>query len=171
MRLGAGWVSHPKGMLTACGGGGGRDYQGRLQDETIRDQPGADLPGGWVVWWIGQTPAAPSGREWQGAQTGQCAAELAFAGPALGQMQGGRRAERVSLPAREKKRRRRVLVVTACSARPIRAVQRNLWIAMGTIPFHHQWLAMHWHRYHWNGYHLIDARRGRTDWECGCEKD
>ena len=81
MRLGAGWVSHPKGMLTACGGGGGRDYQGRLQDETIRDQPGADLPGGWVVWWIGQTPAAPSGREWQGAQTGQCCpASTIFAG-------------------------------------------------------------------------------------------
>ena len=56
-------------------------------------------------------------------------------------------------------------MVTTSSARPIRAVQRNLWIAMGTIPFHHQWLAMHWHRYHWNGYHLIDARRGRTDWK------
>ena len=38
------------------------------------------------------------------------------------------RAERVSRPAREKKRRRRVLVVTSCSPRPIRAVQRaRLW--------------------------------------------
>ena len=35
-----------------------------------------------------------------------------------------RRAERVSLPAMEKKRRRRVLVVTICSPRPMRAVQR-----------------------------------------------
>ena len=35
-----------------------------------------------------------------------------------------RRAERVSRPAREKKRRRRVLVVTICSPRPSRAVQR-----------------------------------------------
>ena len=35
-----------------------------------------------------------------------------------------RRAERVSRPAREKKRRRRVLVVTSCSPRPMRAVQR-----------------------------------------------
>ena len=35
-----------------------------------------------------------------------------------------RRAERVSRPAREKKRRLRVLVVTTCSPRPIRAVQR-----------------------------------------------
>ena len=39
-----------------------------------------------------------------------------------------RRAERVSRPAREKKRRLRVLVVTSCSPRPIRAVQRaKLW--------------------------------------------
>ena len=34
------------------------------------------------------------------------------------------RAERVSRPAMEKKRRRRVLVVTSCSPRPMRAVQR-----------------------------------------------
>ena len=39
-----------------------------------------------------------------------------------------RRAERVSRPAREKNRRRRVLVVTICSPRPMRAVQRaRLW--------------------------------------------
>ena len=39
-----------------------------------------------------------------------------------------RRAERVSRPAREKKRRRRVLVVTTGSPRPMRAVQRaRLW--------------------------------------------
>ena len=35
-----------------------------------------------------------------------------------------RRALRVMRPAREKKRRRRVLVVTTCSPRPMRAVQR-----------------------------------------------
>ena len=39
-----------------------------------------------------------------------------------------RRAERVIRPARAKKRRLRVLVVTICSPRPIRAVQRaRLW--------------------------------------------
>ena len=38
------------------------------------------------------------------------------------------RAERVIRPAREKNRRRRVLVVTTCSPRPMRAVQRaRLW--------------------------------------------
>ena len=35
-----------------------------------------------------------------------------------------RRTERVNRPAIEKKRRRRVLVVTTCSPRPMRAVQR-----------------------------------------------
>ena len=72
----------------------------------------------------GRLPAPPSGWEWHGPQSGQGAFELGFSGPALGQMQGGRRAERVSRPAREKKRRRRVLVVTSCSPRPMRAVQR-----------------------------------------------
>ena len=39
-----------------------------------------------------------------------------------------RRAERVIRPARAKKRRLRVLVVTICSPKPIRAVQRaRLW--------------------------------------------
>ena len=49
-------------------------------------------------------------------------------------MQGGRRAERVSRPAIEKNRRRRVLLVASCSPRPMRAVQRSrlcaiTWIA------------------------------------------
>ena len=61
---------------------------------------------------------APSGWEWQGAT------ELGFPGPALGRCKVRRRAERVSLPAIEKNRRRRVLVVTICSPRPMRVVQR-----------------------------------------------
>ena len=47
-----------------------------------------------------------------------------FQGQRFGRCKVRRRAERVSRPAREKKRRRRVLVVTSCSPRPIRAVQR-----------------------------------------------
>ena len=55
-------------------------------------------------------------------------------GQRWGQMQGGRRAERVSRPAIEKNRRRRVLSVASCSPRPMRAVQRSrlcaiTWIA------------------------------------------
>ena len=49
-------------------------------------------------------------------------------GQCLGRCKVRRRAERVTRPARPKKRRLRVLVVTICSPRPIRAVQRaRLW--------------------------------------------
>ena len=118
--------SHSKRMLTARSGSAGRDYQGGMQQETLGDRPGSGLRGGWVVWWMGQAPTAPSGRKWQGAQSCQGATQLDFPGPALGKMQSeaARRAERLSRPAIEKKRRRRVLVVTTCSPRPMRAVQR-----------------------------------------------
>ena len=55
--------------------------------EPIRNRPGANKPGGWVVQRMGQAPPAPSGRKRQGAQSSQCAAELGFPGPAPGQMQ------------------------------------------------------------------------------------
>ena len=45
-------------------------------------------------------------------------------GQRLGRCRVNRRAERVSRPARAKNRRRSVLVVTICSPRPMRAVQR-----------------------------------------------
>ena len=45
-------------------------------------------------------------------------------GQRFGRCKVRRRAERVSRPAREQKRRRRVLVVTSCSSRPMRVVQR-----------------------------------------------
>ena len=37
---------------------------------------------------MGRLPAPRSGREWQGAQSGQGVSELGFPGPMLGQMQG-----------------------------------------------------------------------------------
>ena len=60
-----------------------------MQQETLGDQPGSGLRGGWVVWWVGlgQAPAAPSGRKWKGSQSCQGATELVFPGPALGKMQ------------------------------------------------------------------------------------
>ena len=49
-------------------------------------------------------------------------------GQRRGRCRVNRRAERVIRPAKEKNRRRRVLVVTTCSPRPMRAVQRaRLW--------------------------------------------
>ena len=53
-------------------------------------------------------------------------ARLTFSaqGQRSGRCRVNRRAERMSRRAREKNRRRRVLVVTSCSPRPMRAVQR-----------------------------------------------
>ena len=58
-----------------------------MQGETIADRAGATLWGGWVVWWTGQAPSVPSGRQWQGSQSSQGASELGFPRPALWQMQ------------------------------------------------------------------------------------
>ena len=40
-----------------------------------------------MLWWMGHTPTAPSGRKWQGSQSGQGAIELGLPGSALGKMQ------------------------------------------------------------------------------------
>ena len=74
-------------MLTARSGGGGRDYQGGMQQETLGDRPGSGLRGSWVVWWVGQAPAAPSGRKWQRSESSEGVTELGFPGPTLWQMQ------------------------------------------------------------------------------------
>ena len=49
------------------------------------------------------------------------------------------RAERVSRPAMEKKRRRRVLVVTSCSPRPSRVVQRGGYAPSPRRPARRRW--------------------------------
>ena len=81
-----------------------------------------------------RTGRTPSGREWQGAQSRQGVTELGFPGPTLGQMQSeaARRAGEPSGQGEEGfggyQRRRRVLVVTNASPRPMRPVQRaKLW--------------------------------------------
>ena len=58
-------------------------------------------------------------------------------GQTRGRCRVRRRAERVSRPAREKKRRLRVSVVTTCSARPMRAVQRAMLWAITKKPLSH----------------------------------
>ena len=74
-------------MSAARSGAAGRDYQGGMQRETLGDRPGGGLRGGWVVWWMGQAPTAPSGRKWQGAQSCEGVTERGFPGPTLWQMQ------------------------------------------------------------------------------------
>ena len=89
-------------MLAARGGSVGRDGQGSMRQEMLGERPGASLRGGWVVWWMGQEPAVPSGRKWQGSQSSEGATELGFPGPALGQMQG-EAARRVGEPSGDRK--------------------------------------------------------------------
>ena len=110
---------------SGCGEGDGGIGHGKRRSRT-----GLARVGGAFSWrgrWV-SGGRAPSGWEWNGSQPGQGATELGFPRPALWQMQGEGRAERVSRPARAKTRRLRVLVVTICSPRPMRAVQRaRLW--------------------------------------------
>ena len=78
----------PQGdLVTVCGRWVGRDSGERTQQETLTDRAGASWRGRSVVRWKAQTPALPSGREWQGAQSGQGTIELGFPRPALWQMQ------------------------------------------------------------------------------------
>ena len=85
--------------------------------------------------WLVSCRRAPSGWEWNRSQPCQGATELGFPRPMLGKMQSeaARRAGELSRPAREKNRRRRVLVVAIRSPRPSRAVQRaRLWAIVWT---------------------------------------
>ena len=77
------------------------------------------LSGGWV----GRRRRRQAG---SGMARSRAKARLNFSaqGQRPGRCRVNRRAERVSRPAREKNRRRRVLVVAIRSPRPIRAVQR-----------------------------------------------
>ena len=77
----------------------------------------------------GPVAGRPSGGEWNGSRS-RARARLNWVsqGQCLGRCKVRRRAERVIRPARAKNRRRRVLVVTICSPKPMRAVQRaRLW--------------------------------------------
>ena len=73
--------------MTVCECWSGRDSGERTQQEALADRTGASSRGtfGWPDG--GRLPPPPSGREWQGAQSGQGTIELGFPRPALWQMQ------------------------------------------------------------------------------------
>ena len=108
---------------------------GRTQQDILAVRDGASLRSSSVGWRVGRLPPVASGcLRWRQAGTGmawsRARARLNWVsqGQRLGRCRVRRRAERVSRPAREKKRRLRVLVVASCSPRPIRAIQRDrLW--------------------------------------------
>ena len=77
----------PRGDLVAVCGRWQGEMAGRGRSKRHSRTGGdASLRGGWVVWWMGQTP---SGRrwQWQGEQPSEGATELGFPGPVLGKMQ------------------------------------------------------------------------------------
>ena len=113
-----------QGMLAVRSGGAGRDYPGRLQQETLGVRPGrgpARRLGSRGRLRRRRRRQAGSGRARNRARA---LLNWFSQGQPWGRCRVRRRAERVSRPAREKKRRRRVLVVTTCWPRPMRAVQR-----------------------------------------------
>ena len=83
------------------------------------DQGGASLRGHSVVRWVSVADGAvKSGVEWLAVGPGRL--NWVSQGQRWGRCEAAGRIR----PAREKNRRRRVLVVTTCSPRPVRAVQR-----------------------------------------------
>ena len=101
-------------------------WRDRTRQEALADWAGASLRGRWVGWRV-SGGRAPSGREWRARNRARARSNWASQGQRCGRC-SVRWPERVIRPAREKNRRRRVLVVTTCSPRPMRAVQRaRLW--------------------------------------------
>ena len=110
-------------------GHGGRNSTGGRQEVSLADRVGASRR----RCSVGRIAGQRAGRRRQagdGRARNRARARLNWfsQGQRWGRCKVRRRAERVSRPAREKKRRRRVLVVTSCWPRPMRAVQRaRLW--------------------------------------------
>ena len=98
----------PGGPMAVCGSCDARDGE-RIRSRGL-SRPGVAMRESSVVRWVGRSPTVPSGREWN--------AELLSPRPAIRKMQGQPGAERVSRPAREKNRRRRVLVVAIRRSAP-----------------------------------------------------
>ena len=110
-------------------GRSGRNSTGGRQEVPLADRVGAS----WRRCSVGQMAGQRAGRRHparDGRARNRARARLNWfsQGQRFGRCKVRRRAERVSRPAREKNRRRRVLVVTSCWPRPMRVVQRaRLW--------------------------------------------
>ena len=119
--------------VAACSGSGERDGRighGKSLSQTGRAQVGGDVR--LSVGWLRHRRCRQAG---SGTARSRARARSNWAsqGQRLGRCKVSLRAERVSRPARPKNRRRRVLVVTICSPRPMRAVQRaRLWASTWT---------------------------------------
>ena len=95
---------------------------------TPADWAGASLLGPSVVRWVGRLQADRQAGSGIARSRARARLNCSSHGQRRGRCKVRRRAERVIRPARAKNRRRRVLVVTICSPKPMRAVQRaRLW--------------------------------------------
>ena len=106
--------------MTVCECWSGRDSGERTQQEALADRTGASSRGrsvGRMAAGCRRRRQAGSGRARNRARA---RSNWASQGQRCGRCSVRRRAERVIRPAREKNRRRRVLVVTTCSPRPMR---------------------------------------------------
>ena len=131
---GAGVCIHsPQGdLVTVCGHWVGGDGGERTQQETLAERGGASWRGRSVIRMAAgcRRRQAGSGRARNRARA---PSNWASQGQHWGRCKVRRRVLRVSRPARERNRRRRVLVVTICSPSPMRAVQRaRLWVITWT---------------------------------------
>ena len=110
----------PQGdLVTVCGRCAGRDGG---DEDAARDTRGLE----WreFAGTLGQLQTGRQAGSGIARSRARARRTLPSPGQPLGRCRVRRRAERVSLPAREKNRRRSVWVVTIPSPRPIRAVQR-----------------------------------------------
>ena len=107
-------------MMAARSGHGGRNSIDGGQGVSCADWVGASWRGPSVGRMAGQRAGCR-----RQAGNGRARLNWVSQGQRWGRCKVRRRAERVSRPAIEKKRRRRVLVVTTGPPRPMRAVQRS----------------------------------------------
>ena len=114
--------------MTLCGCWSGRDSGERPQQEALADRTGASSRERSVGRWVGWLQAGCEAGSGRARSRARARVNWVSHGQCCGRCSVRRRAERVSRPARAKTRRLSVLVVTTCSPRPIRAVQRaRLW--------------------------------------------
>ena len=114
--------------MTLCGCWSGRDSGERPQQEALAERTGASSRERSVGRWVGWLQVGRQVGSGKARSRARARSNWVSQGQRFGRCSVRRRAERVSRPAREKNRRRRVLVVTTCSPRPMRAIQRaRLW--------------------------------------------
>ena len=125
--------------MTVCDGPGGQDEEGghgRNRSRTVVARVCGDLGcalGGSVANGCRQAGSGMARSRARARPNFSCHGQL------CGRCRVRRRAERVIRPAREKNRRRRVLVVATCSPRAMRAVQRARYAPSPVSPARRRW--------------------------------